>query len=118
MITKDELNRDIGAHLQSLRRAKKIKGKDIAEILGITPTTYSMVECGKVELTFSRIWQLAEILEVEMYEVIGYDANDLCSRKTQELREQMKGYQDNIITLQKETSDLNKKLNYQTRKKK
>lgn len=117
-MNKEELNRDIGSHLVTLRRAKKITAKSIAEQLGISAATYRYVEAGKTELTFSRIWQLAEILGVEMYEVIGYDANDLCSRKTQELREQMQSYQDKIITLQDNNHTLNQKILLQERKKK
>lgn len=117
-MNKDELNRDIGEHIASLRKAKKIKSKDIAEALGITPTTYSLVEMGKIELTFSRIWQLSEILGVEMYEVIGYDQNDLCNRKTQELKEQMNTYKDKIIGLQDENHTLNQKILLAQRKSK
>lgn len=122
---KDELNQDIGRHLVSLRKEKKIKAKDIAEALGISVTAWGFVESGKTELTFSRIWQLADILGVEMYEVIGYTPESLCARKTQELRDQLKAYQDRIIevqdeknTLQEEKNVLNQKLLLQERKSK
>lgn len=117
-MTKEELNKDIGAHLLALRKAKKMTYKYVADKLGISGSTYRYVEAGKTELTFSRIWQLAEILGVEMYEVIGYDQDSLCSRKTQELREQMKDYQDKIISLQDETHTLSQKILYHERKNK
>lgn len=117
-MTKDELNQDIGRHLVSIRKEKKIKAKDIAEALGVSVTAYHFVEQGKTELTFSRIWQLAEILGVEMYEVIGYSSESLCDRKTQELREQMKAYQDDNLNDKNTIIQLQKQLNQKQRKRK
>lgn len=117
-MNKNEINQDIGRHLASLRKAKKIKAQDVAAALGISVTAYHYVETGVTELTFSRIWQLADILGVEMYEIIGYTPESLCDRKMQELRDEMKAYQDKIIGLQEDNHTLNQKLLLQERKRK
>lgn len=87
-------------------------------MLGITPTTYSLVETGKIDLTYYRICQLAQILDVETYEILGYDPNNICAVKTQQLRAEMKEYQDKVISLQDEVYTLHQKILYQQRKKK
>lgn len=55
--------------LKGLRIAHDYKQKDMAKILGITPTTYSLKENGKREFTLSEAIKISQLFNMSIEEI-------------------------------------------------
>jgi len=77
----------IGDRLRVLRTEKKLSQENIALELGISKSTYSTYETGKIKLTIDRLQEIAKILDVEISEIIIDD-----KRKSFNLSEPSKQY--------------------------
>lgn len=61
---------------QKIRRKRKERGlsqDDMADRLGISPSTYGKLERGLTRMDTDRLKQIAEILEVEITDFLGSD---------------------------------------------
>lgn len=66
---------EIGERLKSLRKARKLKQKDIAKMLDITPSTYNKIEAGVIELTLKNLTTIAEFFNISLdYLVYGKES--------------------------------------------
>jgi transcriptional regulator with XRE-family HTH domain len=52
------------------RKKKKLTQAQMAEMLGIEPSTYSRIESGDTELTIDRLAKITSILELDLLELI------------------------------------------------
>lgn len=59
--------------IREYRDEKKLTQAEVAEKLDISVTAYSKIERGLTELTLLRLYQLAEIFEVDVTELIPKD---------------------------------------------
>lgn len=64
---------EIGAAIRQVRRSKKMTQFQLAEALGKTLRTVQKYETGEIDLTVSSLEQVAAILNVEPWELLGYD---------------------------------------------
>ena len=65
-------------NLKFLRKSKGISQKEFGEKLGIAHSNYNTIENGSAEMTVSRLYKIAEILEVSVYQILyGSDYNKL-----------------------------------------
>lgn len=60
-------------NLKRIRTEKDISQKDMAEKLGFAQNNYSKIERGLVELSVSRLYEIADILEVSVLKILGED---------------------------------------------
>ncbi len=61
----------IGDRLRKLRTSKGISLRKLAETLGVSPATISMIESGKTRLSVARLQQIAAVLEVPSGSLLG-----------------------------------------------
>lgn len=59
--------------IREYRDEKKLTQAEVAEKLDISVTAYSKIERGLTELTLLRLYQLVEIFEVDVTELIPKD---------------------------------------------
>ena len=55
----------LGSHVRSLREARGLTQQDVADALGLTRVTINRFEAGATDLAASRLFLLAELLQVE-----------------------------------------------------
>lgn len=60
-------------NILKLRKSKGLSQLDIAEKLGINQDTYSKLERGKIQITIERMYQIAEILDVSIDDILYYE---------------------------------------------
>jgi transcriptional regulator with XRE-family HTH domain len=66
---------NIGHALKKIRELKGFTQEDIAEKLGITQSAYSKIELKNADLTIKKLEEIANILGVQLHEVIGFNEN-------------------------------------------
>jgi len=60
-------------HLKELRRKKRIKQDDFLDVNGISRSTIAMVETAKTDITLSKLKIIAEVLGVNLKELLDFD---------------------------------------------
>lgn len=68
---------NIGDNIKKLRELKNITREIMCEKLDISMSGYSKIERGETDLTISRIEQIAEILEVDMSQILNFNASQV-----------------------------------------
>jgi transcriptional regulator with XRE-family HTH domain len=63
-LRKSEINKAIGNKLLRIRQKTGLSQQNVAFDLEFSPTSYSKLESGKVDISVSRLIQLAEYFEV------------------------------------------------------
>ncbi len=57
--------------IRFLREQKKLRHEDMAERLGISPSTYQRLESGETKMDVERLQKIAEVLEVSPDELLN-----------------------------------------------
>lgn len=68
---------DIGGNIKKFRELKGLTREEMADSLDLSVSAYGNIERNKTDLTISRVQQIAEILEVEMSQVLNFDASQI-----------------------------------------
>lgn len=76
---------ELHERIKELRTQKRYSQYDMAEMLGIGQSTYLQIEKGNTELTISRLIQIANVLEVDIYNILGYKIQDEYKEKFNEV---------------------------------
>jgi XRE family transcriptional regulator, regulator of sulfur utilization len=71
--------KDIYDNIKTLRKEKKISQEDMAIALDMFQANYGKLERGITELTISRLYKIAEILEVSVLDILGEKSKPLDS---------------------------------------
>lgn len=66
-----------GNRLKELRISKKLRQKDIAEMLNVAVSTYSYWENGKYEIDFENLFVLSKFYSVSIDYILGIEGNQL-----------------------------------------
>ena len=66
----DDFNTKLGKYLFNARRKLGIKQSDLAKLLGISRTSLSLYENGKKMIKFDLILKIAEILNLDLIEIM------------------------------------------------
>lgn len=61
--------------IRAIRTQQKISQEQMAERLDLTPQVYSKIESGKTKLSLDRIQQIAQILNIDVTELIHNNDN-------------------------------------------
>ncbi len=60
-------------HLRELRRKKRIKQDDFLDVNGISRSTIAMVETGKTDITLTKLKIIADVLGVNLTELLDFE---------------------------------------------
>ena len=69
--------KEIGSNIKSLRELKGITREVLAADLGLSLSGYAKIERSETELTISKLYKIAEILEVGINELLNFDATKI-----------------------------------------
>lgn len=61
----------MGDRIYSIRNTRKMKQIDVCTHLGISQSSYSKIETGKVDASISTIYKISQILNVPVSWIIG-----------------------------------------------
>jgi transcriptional regulator with XRE-family HTH domain len=64
---------NLGNNIRKIRELKNFKQESIAKSLNITTQGYSKIERNETDITFSKLIKIAEILEVEISDIINFN---------------------------------------------
>jgi transcriptional regulator with XRE-family HTH domain len=68
---------NIGDNIKKFRELKNITREKMAADLDMSVSGYSKVERGEIDLTISRIQQIAQTLEVDVSQILNFDATQI-----------------------------------------
>lgn len=64
---------NIGGNIRKLRELKDIPVKQAAAVLNMSVSGYSRIERNETDLTISRIQEIAEVLNVDIFQIFYFD---------------------------------------------
>lgn len=67
----------IYSNIKRLRELKSITREVIAADLGMSVSGYSKLERGEVDITLSKVYKIAEILNVSIEQLLNFDATQI-----------------------------------------
>ena len=102
---------DIGTKIRKMREAKGLSQENMATELDMTQTGYGKIERNEVNLKYSSLVRISEILETSIENIIGYDDKIIFSNNYQKIYQQINtpNLQTNGLEV-KELYDKNTKL--------
>ncbi|MGB3589742.1 MAG: LexA family transcriptional regulator [Tunicatimonas sp.] len=65
--------------LRRIRKERNLSQETVANFLNIKTTTYSKIERGVIQITLSRLYELAEVFQLSPYELLSYEDADTLS---------------------------------------
>lgn len=68
---------NIGDNIKKFRELKNITREQIASDLKMSLSNYSKIERGEIDLTISRIQEIANVLEVDVSQILNFDASQI-----------------------------------------
>jgi|SRR5690606_11472469 len=68
---------DIGDNIKKFRELKNITREQLASELGLSVSGYSKIERGEIDLTVSRVQEIAQILEVDVSQILNFDVTQV-----------------------------------------
>ncbi len=68
---------DIGSKIKKFRELKNITREAMASEMQMSLSGYSKIERNEVDLTLSRIQQIAQILGVDISQILNFDASQI-----------------------------------------
>lgn len=71
------LNEKTALNIKEIRRGYNMSQTSMAKKLHISTSAYSRLENGEVQITLNILQHIAEILEVSIFELIGYTKRNL-----------------------------------------
>lgn len=100
---------NIGCNIRKIRELKNIKQDYIAHKLNLSLTSYGKIERNEVDINLSRVHQIADVLDVSINLLIGFDAGALLSSSKRDYyvyEQVIKSQQEQISQLSVENSKL------------
>jgi transcriptional regulator with XRE-family HTH domain len=64
-------------NIKKFRELKNLTRDQLAEKLEMSLSGYSKIERGEVELTISKLYKIAEVLEVPISQILNFDASQI-----------------------------------------
>jgi transcriptional regulator with XRE-family HTH domain len=92
--------KQVSDNIKKFRELKNITRDQLAESLEMSLSGYSKLERGEVELTVNKLFQIAEVLEVDVSQILNFDASQIFNVSNNqvvngvEIKEQHNHYQD------------------------
>jgi transcriptional regulator with XRE-family HTH domain len=68
---------EVGKNIKRLREFRNLTQTHIAEKLNMSVGGYSKIESGQTDVSFSKIQQIAEILETDLSTILNFDPKNI-----------------------------------------
>jgi len=81
-----ELASNLSERIRQIRLQKGLSQENMADMLGLSTTAYGDVERGRTELSFSRLENIAKLLDIPLPELLGFES--LTMSETEWLRQE------------------------------
>jgi transcriptional regulator with XRE-family HTH domain len=72
----------IGIKVRKLRELKNVTQEYMSQQLGISQNAYSKLEREETDVPFSRLEQIAKVLDIDILDIVGFDEKRLFFRIT------------------------------------
>jgi transcriptional regulator with XRE-family HTH domain len=67
----------IGDNIKKLRELKNITREQLASDLNMSLSNYSKIERSEIDITISRLTEIAKLLEVDMSQILNFDTSQI-----------------------------------------
>lgn len=64
----------VSDNIKKFRELKNLTREQMASELGMSLSGYSKIERGEIDLTISKVYKIAEVLKVEVPQILNFDA--------------------------------------------
>jgi transcriptional regulator with XRE-family HTH domain len=68
---------NIGDNIKKFRELKNLTREQIAAELNMSLSNYSKIERGEIDLTISRIYDIAKIIGIDVSQILNFDATQI-----------------------------------------
>lgn len=68
---------DVGKNIKQLRELKNLTQAHVASHLNMSVGGYSKIESGQTDVSFSKIQQIAEVLETDLGTILNFDPKNI-----------------------------------------
>lgn len=82
--------------IKGLRTKKNISQTDMAEKLNISQSSYFQIEKGNTELTITRLYEIAKVLEISVNELLGETTQPINNERVKELEKRVLELEDRV----------------------
>ncbi len=76
---------DVSATIRRLRELKEITRESMAAELNLSLSGYSKMERGETDLTLSKLYRIAEILDVDVAKILNFDPSTVFNISNNEM---------------------------------
>ncbi|WP_276503044.1 helix-turn-helix domain-containing protein [Terrimonas pollutisoli] len=67
----NDLNETVGCNIKAWRTIKGFKQEWLAAKINLSKSSLSQIENGKTEITISRLSEIADVLEIHLFDLFG-----------------------------------------------
>jgi len=68
---------NIGDNIKKFRELKNLTREQIAAELNMSLSNYSKIERGEIDLTISRIYDIAKVIGIDVSQILNFDATQI-----------------------------------------
>jgi len=68
---------DVQEKIKNIRELKNLTQEYVAEKLGITQAAYSKIESGTTKISYDKLFQISNILDIEIQELLNFDSQKI-----------------------------------------
>ncbi len=87
---------NVGDNIKKFRELKNITREQMASDLKMSLSNYSKIERGEIDLTISRIYEIANLLAVDVSQILNFDASQIFNISNNKLVQGIGAKADNI----------------------
>jgi len=105
--------KNIGYNIRQLRHKLNVNQQEISKRLKISIPAYSKIETGFTDINITRLYQIADLFQVPITEILKDGQNSANANQSEEinaLKEQLKTKEEEILKLSKKLIDLYEEL--------
>ena len=105
--------KNIGYNIRQLRHKLNVNQQEISKRLKISIPAYSKIETGFTDINITRLYQIADLFQVPITEILkDGDSKGSASHSAEisELKEQLRNKEEEILKLSKKLIDLYEEL--------
>lgn len=73
MLSSIDTESELGQKIKKIRELKNLTQEHMATQLGLAQSTYSRMELGEVDISYTRLEEISKILEMKPEEIIAFD---------------------------------------------
>jgi transcriptional regulator with XRE-family HTH domain len=88
--------KNIGDNIKKFRELKNITREQLASDLKMSLSNYSKIERGEIDLTISRVHEIANILEIDVSQILNFDATQIFNISNNQLVQGVNAKQENV----------------------